>query len=134
MADNDAVAAVVELLADLAGGRVYGGKLPRSEGEHMPREAIVVRAAGGAGTFGGGYMPTIDDRVDVRCYGATDWEAKQLSHAASRRLHRVDDAQTAYGRVFWARRGGGATDVTETETGWPLTLTSWQVYGDWLDD
>lgn len=134
MADNDAVASVVVLLADLASGRVYGGKLPKDQTEHMPREAIVVRAAGGAGTFGGGYMPTIDDRVDVRCYGDTAWVAKQLAKAASKRLHRARDVQTTHGRIGWARRGGGPSDVTESQTGWPLVLTSWQVFGDWLDD
>lgn len=132
MAGN-AVAAVVELLSGLAAGRVYGVKLPADQIEHMPREAIVVRAAGGAGFFGGGYLPTVDDRADVRCYGATSWEAHQLSTAAGLILHQVREETTSQGRVMWARRGGGPNDVTETQTGWELVLTSWQVMGEWLD-
>lgn len=130
--DNDAVAAVAELLGDLAEGRVYGGKLKGDQTPHMPRRAIVVRGAGGAGTLGGGYMAEVDDRVDVRCYGADAWDAHQLAGAASRRLHRARDVRTANGRIIWARRSGGISDVTETDTSWPLTLTTWQVLGDWL--
>lgn len=133
---NDAVAAVVQLLvgAGLAGGRVFGGSLPQEENEHMPRAAVVVRDAGGAGTFGGGYLPTVDDRVDVRCYAASEYAAKQLSVAVSLVLHRARDFTTGHGRVLWARRAGGPVAVRETQTGWELNLTSWQVYGTWLDD
>lgn len=130
---GDAVAATVDLLDGLAAGRVFGARLPQAQVQHMPRAAIVVRAAGGAGTFGGGYLPVVDDRVDVRAYGETPWEASQLAEEASRLLHAIRDVQTVHGRVLWCRRGGGPVDVTETQTGWDLVLTSWQVFGEWLE-
>jgi len=127
------VAAVVELLRPhVPGARVYGGRLPRAEHAHMPREAVVVRAAGSPGTFGGGDLPTVDNRVDVRCYGATELEAGDLAAALGVVLHTVREARTAHGRVLWIARSGGPTDVTEPDTTWPLTLTSWQVMGEWL--
>lgn len=133
MADNDAVAAVVDFLSDLADGRVWGSTLPDTETEHMPRAAIVVRAAGGPGTFGGGYLPVVDDRVDIRCYGPDAWTAKQLANDAGARLHRARDESTPYGRIMWAAASGRPSELTETDTGWPLTLISFQVLGDWWD-
>lgn len=130
------VAAVRDFLVDagVASGRVFGGSLPDDQDAHMPRRAVVVRAAGGAGTFGGGYMPVTDRRVDVRCYGAGEWDAGQLSDEVDRLLHHVRDAATSHGRIKWARQAGGPADVTETDTSWQFVLTSWQVFGGWLEE
>lgn len=132
---NDPVAATVDFLTDagLAAGRVWGVALPGSETANMPRRAIVVRAAGGTGSAGGGYLPTVDERVDVRCYGEDPWDAKELANQAGRLLHYAGDEQTAHGRIISATRSGGTSDITETDTGWPLALTSWLVLGNWLE-
>lgn len=132
MADKDAVAAVVAILSESpAVERCFGGGLPTKEAGSMPRAAVVVRDAGG-GSLAAGYLPTVDGRLDVSCYGATEWEAKQLAGAVNRILHHLKPTSTDYGRVLWCKHGGGPSDLAAPGTGWPLVLTTWQVYGDWL--
>ena len=99
----------------------------------MPRACVVVRRAGG-GALVSGYMPTVDIRVDVRCYGANDVDASELANQVSRILHNVRDVTTPAGRVMWCRLAGAVVDQTEPSTAWPVALTSWQVYGPFLTD
>lgn len=129
----DVVAAVVAALDDeLTLDRIYGARLPKTEAQNMPRKAIVVRASGG-GQLASGWMPTVDGRIDLRCYGATPYEAAELSGEASVALHGISDVATDHGRILWCALSGGATQLTEPDTNWDLVLTTWQVYGTWLD-
>lgn len=131
---GDAVGAVVEYLQRELGPSmaVYGVRLPRAAAGSMPRKTIVVRGAGGGYLGAGAYMPTIDERIDVRSYGVSAEEARALASSVSTLMHVADDERLDAGRIMWCQRSGGPTDLAEPDTGWPFTLTSWQVYGDWL--
>lgn len=121
----DPVAALVAYLNDQMTVDVYGATF-----QGNPPGGLV-RSAGG-GQLAQGYMPTVDARLDVRWYHDTDWEAAELDRQAARLLHHVRNVDTAHGRIRWCRIAGGPTQLRDGQTGWPMALTSWQVYGDWL--
>jgi hypothetical protein len=129
----DAATAVAHILTDAGLQRVFRPRLPQSQAQTMPQQTIIVRRAGG-GTLQAGYMPTVDLRVDVRCYGANDVEAMQLGEQVARILHNVRDTTTPAGRVMWCRIAGAISDQTEPTTGWPVTFQTWQVYGPFLTE
>jgi hypothetical protein len=129
----DAATSVAHILTDAGLSRVFRPRLPQSEAQNMPRQCVIVRRAGG-GALQDGYMPTVDIRVDIRCYGANDVEAMQLGEQVARILHNVRDVTTPAGRVMWCRTAGAISDQTEPSTGWPMTFQTWQVYGPFLAD
>lgn len=134
----DPINAVVAFLrADSAvsarvGARVFSEELPESENESMPRQAVVVSSAGGGlmgktNNFG-------DRRVDVACYGATLAQSRQLYNLAVRdalknKLERkviADSASTSV-LIHWAKISADGVTAKDPGTGWPMTLSSWQV-------
>ena len=124
----DAATAIAHVLVDAGFERVFRPRLPQSEAKNMPRKAIIVRRAGG-GTLQSGFMPTVDLRVDIRCYGANDVEASELGSQVTVLLHNLRDTTTPAGRIMWCRSAGVLSDQTEPSTGWPVTFQTWQVYG-----
>lgn len=132
----DALNAIVDVLRshDIASGRVWGRGLPRDENDEMPRRCVVVRRAGGSTALQGGYLPTVDHRVDIRSYGPDAADAGALDAQIAQILHHLRDTTTDHGRIIWCRTAGGPSDLLEPDTRWPLTLSSWQVYGTWLTE
>lgn len=129
----DSLGAIVNFLkadagvASLVGTRVFGGELPRAETDSMPRAAIVVRPAGGLGTFGQAFQEYGDRRVDVRCYGTTPSAADAVYrhvHPALKQLSRVKQGSVL---LHWARPAGGPLTLRDQDTDWPFTFCAWQV-------
>lgn len=131
----DASAAVAQLLVDagIADGRVWRPVMPQAEAQFMPRRNVIVRRTGG-GLRTQGFMPSTDQRVDVRCYGMSPADTIEVERQVTVLLHRLRDVETPYGRIMWCRLSGGAVDQVEGTTSWPFSLTSWQVYGLWLEE
>lgn len=130
----DVVAAIVQLLRQdaevtaLAGQRVYGVRLPASESQHMPRGAVVVsRGGGGIGLGNRSYVQIENSRIDVRCYGLTDYEAKQLDAAAHAVLKGWRGGPVGDCFLYPARIEIGPVDLLEPEVEWPLVWQSYQV-------
>lgn len=128
----DPVAAVVAALkadadvADLAGGRVFGGELPAREAKSMPRAAVVLKPAGG-GLLGAATADYGDQRLDVDCYAATPlsaWELYLAVYTALKALRRSVHAETL---VHWAKPSTKGTLARDPDTDWPITVSSWQV-------
>lgn len=132
---GDAATAVAHVLADaeLAGGWIFRPRLPDANTDQMPRDAIIIRRAGG-GQLASGYMPTVDSRIDVRCYGASPAAALDLDVALVTLLHNLRAVDTPAGRIMWCRLSSGSSDQIEPQTAWPFVLSTWQIYGDWLSD
>jgi hypothetical protein len=130
----DLVGAVVAFLkadggvAALAGTRVYGGELPKSESATppMPRAAAVVKEAGG-GVLGQAYQEHGDVRLDVICYGATPYEASRLSGAVYTALKNLKRVKITGVLIHWATASSKATGARDPDTDWPLSVSSWQV-------
>jgi hypothetical protein len=123
---NDPVAALVEFLNEELDITVYGGSFQGSP------PGGLVRASGGS-AMTAGYRPTVDVRLDVRFYAATDFQAWAYERHATRLLHAIRNQETGHGTIRWCRIAGGPTQAVDTQTSWPMVLSSWQVYGDWLD-
>lgn len=122
---SDPVAAVVEILDAQLGVPVYGASF---RGE--PPGALVRASGGGSLTIG--FLPSVDATVDVRVYHDSDWEASKVDRQVRNLLHNVQDVSTSHGLVRWCALSGGPNQLQESDTGWPLVLTTWQVYGDFF--
>lgn len=135
------ILATVQILRDagVADGRVYGVKIPDRETAHMPRKAVTVRGSGGGVTNAGGYMPTGDQRLDIKCFGADPWEAGYVDRQVAAVLHQWrrqlvsvttpdgDDLELIVGSFIHT---GGANELTDPDTDWPFSLSVWQVFGE----
>lgn len=113
--------------------RVYGPDgVPTSQNSSMPRAAIVVSPAGGLGVIGNAYQPHSDRRVDILCYGSSQFDSYELYldvHAALKNLRRSYLSESADQDVVihWAKVAADGVTSRDPVTGWPATLSSWTV-------
>lgn len=111
----------------LASGHVFGGELPDAENKHLPRQTVLLADGGGAQQLGGGYLPFGDQRVDVRCYGATLHDARALYGAVLLALKNLRPTVHAGTKIMWCRQAGGPMTFREPGTEWPCSFSSWQI-------
>jgi len=110
-------------VSGLAAERVYGSELPRSAAAELPRKTIVVMASGIGGTVGDrSDVRETGNRMDIRCYGETPYQADVLHGAVYRamkdlRRERHDDITLQVAEV-----GGGPLPGRDTDADWPYTL------------
>ncbi len=128
----DAATAIAHVLSDNGFVNVFRPRMPLSFAQQMPARAVVVRRVGG-GVLQAGYKPTVDVRVDVRVYGTDAVDAGNEADRLVRLLHNLRSTVTPAGFVMWCKLSGGVSDQVESQTDWPFVLSSWQVYGRWLD-
>lgn len=128
----DVVAAVREYLLGNGIAEVHGNRLPDSDVVDMPKSLVIVRQTGGGALYAG-YKPEVDRRIDLRHYGADSWTITQLEQATMELMHYAKGVETSYGKIHWCRLGGGPIYQVETDTGWESIVTTWQVYGPWLE-
>lgn len=124
----DPIAALVAYLkaVPVAGGRVYGGELPRAQNASMPRAAVVLKGAGG-GVLGQGYQNYGDLRVDADCYGESPLAGWQLYLEVYALLKHLRREVAAGVLLHWAKSSSRGISARDPETDWPLTVSSWQV-------
>jgi hypothetical protein len=132
MAEVDPIAAVVGFLgADsaigaLAEDRIWGGELPPEYIQHWPGAATGAPPPGG-GLLGRGYQQYGDHRIDVDCYGTTRPSSYKLYLAVRRALKDLRRAVHDDALLHWARVSSEGRTLVDPNTGWPLTIASWQV-------
>lgn len=137
MSETDPVLAVIAKLkadvgiAALVGARVFGDEIPEGETASMPRKCIVVEPAGGTQSFGGGYQNFGDERLDIRCYAETPYQAgvlQRLVHTAMKHMTREVHEGTL---LHWATRSAGPLSLRDPDANWPFRFESYQVlYGE----
>lgn len=121
---------------DLVEGRVYGEELPRSlvaGGELVGHDSIsksivVSSATGGYGLGQRSTVGVIPFRIDMRCYGETPYQARQLHYEVSSYLKRVvgqNFGGTRYYRFIPEIAGMFARDP---DTDWPFVYSSFDVW------
>lgn len=106
--------------------RVFGGELPRTENDSMPRAAVVVSRAGG-GLLGTTTTLYGDVRLDVDCYGADPVEADGLYEDVERALKSLGGALYDEVRLLWAKPSAGGVRGRDPDADWPMVISSWQV-------
>lgn len=129
MSIPDVVAAVVTVLradAGVAINRVYYAELPQSEIANMPRQAIVVRKVGGF-TSDRARVRYQKQRIDVKCYGETPYEAAEIELAVYDALKQMEPQDVDTCRIWDAEVSSGAIDLREPDTQWPLVFRSYVI-------
>lgn len=112
-------------VAALVDGRVYVGRMRRTETDNQPRHAVIIRTAGGPGVRS--YMRFHRQRYDVRCYGSSDALAMDLHQAvfdALKSLYRATQGSTVLADALAENVG---LSLVEPETDWPFVLSTWSV-------
>lgn len=117
-------------ISALAGTRVWGQELGKSESDNMPRYNVVLKMAGLGGGIGDrDYRPVMEVRVDIFNYGATIIKATNLhrqTHDTFKAINRKFQGDTL---IHWAHRTAGPIYLRDPDgsPGWPLVVESWNV-------
>lgn len=129
----DPIAAIIAvLLADpdvaaLVSMHVFGGEVPETLNATMPLDCVVVKAAGGPGSPGGGFQDYGQSRLDFFCYGPTpnaSWAVYLAVFHALKQMHRQKSAGVLLHSADCVSKGASGRDPVKQ---WPLTLTSFLV-------
>lgn len=130
MISNTFVGLVNLLKADaeivaLVGTRVFGYRLPASEAGSLPRKTIVIRPAGGPGARG--FVKHRFIRVDVFCYGETEFEADELCREVHDTLKQLPRTKAASALINNVDNEAGPIYMVDPDTDWPVVWESWLV-------
>ena len=105
---------------------VYGVELDEDETPNMPRQAVVIKPAGG-GAIPVAYQNYGDILVNALCYGATVYEAGQVRRAVHSALKQMTVNVTNNTLLHWARPAGGPVSFRDPDTDWPVQMQAFQV-------
>jgi hypothetical protein len=108
-------------VANEVGDAVYVRKVPR--GTNVPGKAVVLVQSGGGVPV---RLPVITANVQVRCYGDTSREAREVYRVVRSALHfarryQIEPGEGVIDGSHWlvsARETSGPSDENEPETGW----------------
>lgn len=109
----------------IAGGRIFGTELPKAEAAQMPRQAVVVRRAGGPEDVS--FQQIITDRLDFICFGGTVTDAERLSVDVHRRLKFFNGGTFAGRKVHNFTRSSGRAFFRDPDTDWPVSVETWLI-------
>lgn len=113
------------VVAGLAGSSVFGEELPEGLATATPDPAVVLKSAGGPGNRG---TATVDaNRVDVKCYGATPREARQLYNAVFSALKYMPAHIYGEVKLLSAFEEIGPYSLRDPDTRSPYEQSSWIV-------
>lgn len=113
-------------VAGLVGTRVFGGELPDSEADDMPRACVVLNYAGGFADRWA-YVELGEPRVDVRCYGTTPYVADQLYRAVHGALKHLTRTVLGGTMLHSASLESSVQGLRDPDTEWPFAFSSWVV-------
>lgn len=112
--------------------QIYAGSMPGEEAALQPRPAIVITRAGGFPVRG--HAQLARPRLDVRCYGATEFQADYIGETVYGRLkalsrRRVTAAAPAITPtlVHSVEEAGGPSDLRDPDGDWPFQLRTYEV-------
>ena len=121
-------------ISGLVGTRVYGppGNSPndplRKEMASWgitPRKTIMLVASGGAGGGRGARtrMRWVENRIDVRCYGETPYQADVLHNKVYPAMIDLEGYTSDDTRLVTAEVSGGPLPARDGDADWPFTLS-----------
>jgi hypothetical protein len=128
----------VEAVTDLVTDRIFLDELPDAQVSQMPRATLVLSYSGGPNSFENSYQELADDRVDVRCWGKTPQNARDLFAAVYGALFDLRRTTVGDTVIHWAKKSSGPItlrwvdvifpgQVPDPSLHWPAIHASWQV-------
>lgn len=108
--------------------RIFRPELPEGEDKLMPRACILVRPAGGGAMSARDFLPLIDSRLDLICYGSTRLQAENIAREVAAALKDLRGSSWEGIPVRWARVSAQPASAIDPNTNWPFALVSTQVY------
>lgn len=132
----DELAGIVAWLASrsavstLCNGHVYGDELPDADDllpSEMPFKCVVIHDAGIGSLVGRASMlPIGSTRKDIKCYGETPAEAREVWNACYTELKNMIRT-TAAGVRLYSAVVGAPTAMREPEEDWPFVFGSFDL-------
>lgn len=118
-------------VSNLVGSRVYGMELPRADTDSQPEKTIVLSPSGGAmPSFASATVPVQVERVDVRCFGENPYEAQRVRRVAYATLKALQRAVHGTVLLHWAQPAGGANNLRDPDSDWPVVVQPFQIAAD----
>lgn len=114
-------------LAELVSIRIFDTELPVSNDLSMPEKCVVIRAAGGANTFGRGTLQLNDGRVNFISYGETPHLAATVDGAVFSVLKPMTARVSFKTYLHWAKQIAGPIPLRDPDYQWPYVTSSWQI-------
>lgn len=112
--------------------RIYAARMPQLETTLQPRAAVVLARSGGPGDRG--RLKVARERIDVRAYGATEFEAARLSYAVHELFKATERVRVTSAApvitptlIHGITLEGGPTDLHDADGDWPMTLRTYEV-------
>lgn len=112
-------------LASLVAGRIAYEELPRADAPLMPRKAVVLTSTGGRMPL---HLRAGWQRIDVRCYGETIYEARVVNNVVRDLLRGIVRMTRASTLVYAATAEGAGLSLRDPDTDWPFMLTAYSVF------
>lgn len=113
-------------VTDVSSGRIYGTELPKDDAAPMPRQALVLKPSGGPQPVRG-YQELAGQRIDLRAYGATPFDAQEAERVTFEPLNQLVRVVYESVLIHSATPAGGFITGRDADTDWPLTVRSWQI-------
>lgn len=112
--------------------QIYAGEMPQTESVAQPRAAVILSLAGGPADRG--YSQLGRRRLDVRCYGATPFEAMKLGNQVYESLKAVERVRVTSATplitptlIHGINVEAGPTPLRDADGDWPMVLTTFEI-------
>ncbi len=110
-------------LAALVGTDIFGGELPDTETESMPKPCVVIAPAGSpAGPGANSNLSFMSLRLDMKCYGTTPLLAWTVYLAVRDALKGLESAVHDTVLLYDASIESGPFNLRDADLQWPLVL------------
>lgn len=119
----------VSEITALVGTHIYGVELAEGVPDLMPIAAVVINSVSGGNLSGRySYLPYGSTLKDIKCYGTTQLEARQVWNAcydALKSMGRINAGGVGlYGTMFVT----GPIETKEPEVDWPLCFGTFELF------
>lgn len=116
--------------AEIVESRIHGAKIPAATVALMPTSCVVVARNGTPSRPGArDRVEWTAARLDVRCYGRTDYEAERLGISVHHGLRQFKGSTKLLGGclVRSVVHTGGPQQIEDPQTGWPSIVYTYEI-------
>lgn len=112
-------------VASLVSERIFGEELTPEQAAAEVQKCITLKTAGGLGNQSP--LDVNRTRIDVRCYGESPYEARQVYLTVYSALKGMASHIETDIKLLSAYHDGGPYSMRDPDTRWPFTLSSWMI-------